>query len=220
MVVKILLIGSIGAGKTTLMDRFKLCGKIKLVYEPIRMWTNFEVEKGRHINCLEMLYSKAMEPFTFQAMTLSSYGTQYNRLVNNYPTDRKAILFDRHAFSSVQIFSKQALKENRIKDYQHKLLTTLCSQLTPNQLLKMDYIFYLHTMPNVCLQRVKERGRKEEIENITLEYLQGLYNNYEEWFGSSFPPFEVPAGQIYKIDSTTERDYVYNKIIEIVESVE
>ena len=40
---------------------------------------------------------------------------------------------------------------------------------------------YLKTSPEICLQRIKKRGRKGE-NNITLEYLKSCHEYHEQWF--------------------------------------
>jgi deoxyadenosine/deoxycytidine kinase len=43
-----------------------------------------------------------------------------------------------------------------------------------------DAIIYLRTPAEVCLQRIKERGRVEEM-SIPLDYLLQLENLHDEW---------------------------------------
>jgi len=39
---------------------------------------------------------------------------------------------------------------------------------------------YLHTPPEICLERLKKRGRFEE-KNIKLEFLRELHELHENW---------------------------------------
>ncbi len=40
---------------------------------------------------------------------------------------------------------------------------------------------YLRTLPNVCLERIRERGRAEEA-YMSIEFLQDLHDKYDEVF--------------------------------------
>ncbi len=44
-----------------------------------------------------------------------------------------------------------------------------------------DIIIYIRTSPETCMNRIITRGRKEELNSISLEYLQSIHNYHESW---------------------------------------
>lgn len=44
---------------------------------------------------------------------------------------------------------------------------------------------YLRTTPEVCLQRMHKRGRKEEA-GVGLDYLNKIHDLHEKWLGNGF----------------------------------
>ena len=54
----------------------------------------------------------------------------------------------------------------------------------------LDLIFYLRSKPETCLNRVYQRGRPEEKNSISFEYLKKLHDFHEEWLIEENEQFE------------------------------
>jgi deoxyadenosine/deoxycytidine kinase len=65
-------------------------------------------------------------------------------------------------------------------------------------------IIYLKCSPEVCLGRIKIRGREEE-KNITLEYLNKLHQAHEDWLNNN------PCALILDCNKDFEHDEEYKK---------
>jgi thymidine kinase len=81
----------------------------------------------------------------------------------------------------------------------------------------LDIIFYLRTNPETCYNRLQQRGRPEETQTVSLDYLQKIHAFHETWLN---PSIETSSIKYYKpssviiIDGDQSIDDVY-KIIEI-----
>lgn len=77
----------------------------------------------------------------------------------------------------------------------------------------LDIIFYLRTNPEVCMRRVQERNRPEEVSSISLEYLKNLHIFHEKWLNSSIKNLHYyqPTSVII-IDANQPVDNVYKSI--------
>ncbi|MFO0001882.1 MAG: deoxynucleoside kinase, partial [bacterium] len=63
--------------------------------------------------------------------------------------------------------------------------------------------------PEVCLQRLKHRGRWEEKE-IEIEYLNQLHQAHEEWLGIQYknrPDYDIPCPVVTLDGNRTDDEY-------------
>lgn len=165
-----------GAGKTTLLEKLAMVSpNITIDCEPIQVWQNF-----RGNNVLDLYYKDPKEyAFIFQSLIQSSV---FNSRRRSVPT-KGIYLLERSLGSSFNVFSRLALDKDILTDLefgvlheQHRVLSeaeTLCG-------IAADLYIYLRIDPRTALERVRARGRKEEI-NVTLPYLRQLHTYYDDW---------------------------------------
>ncbi len=158
---KISLIGSIGAGKTTLLELYSnTIDPIATAYEPF-------------LNNLDNYYNGNISAFEFQLYVITKL-CERNRTYN-----KKDVLMERNLEDAVEIFTN-VLTENKKITTQQRLIIYSLFQSTIDKKLKSNYFIYLRTDPQVCLERIKRRGRECET-GITLEYLTQLHEHYERY---------------------------------------
>lgn len=146
--------GNIGTGKTTLLKSLNY-KNYKYVYEPVDEWGEW----------LNLFYKDKRNAFGFNMKILHSY---HNKLKD------ENIISERSPFTSKEIFYKLALNKRFSSHYEYNLYCEYYDLLAriPN------YFIYIQTDPEVCLERIKNRKRKEE-SNISLEYLKELHKYHE-----------------------------------------
>ena len=100
-------------------------------------------------------------------------------------TTKKIQVFERSIHSSFRIFARLGFKkQNMTRDQYHILeewynfLVSAHKSLTPN------LIFYLRCSPSQALSRIANRSRSEE-STISLEYVQELHEEHEDWLNNS-----------------------------------
>ena len=158
---KISLIGNIGSGKTTLLELYSnTIDPIATAYEPF-------------LNNLDNYYNGNISAFEFQLYVITKL-CERNRTYNK--TD---VLMERNLEDAVEIFTN-VLTENKKITTQQRLIIYSLFQSTIDKKLKSNYFIYLRTDPQVCLERIKKRGRECET-GITLEYLTQLHEHYERY---------------------------------------
>jgi thymidylate kinase len=102
-----------------------------------------------------------------------------------------------------------------LKEPHYEILDKWFRWMTSNHDCNLDIIFYLRTDPEICMQRLHRRGRPEETQSVSLEYLQALHELHEQWLNA---PRDT-SGRFYKppsvivINGDQSIDDVY-KIIE------
>ena len=85
---------------------------------------------------------------------------------------------------------------------------------------KADLIVYLQTDPEVCIERMRNRGRSEET-GISLEWLREVHKLHENWLlpstvmDSNEKRFPIPARKVYVVDANkngSEADHFVPKM--------
>ena len=114
--------------------------------------------------------------------------------------------------SGFQIFTKIALQREEISGLEMCMLHFMNKIFTEKMLgdfCKPDLIIYLRTDPEVCLQRLKHRGRWEE-KGIKIEYLNQLHQAHEEWLGIQYknrPNYDIPCPVVTLDGNRTDDEY-------------
>jgi deoxyadenosine/deoxycytidine kinase len=158
---KISLIGSIGSGKTTLLELYSnTIDPIQTAYEPF-------------LNNLDNYYNGNISAFEFQLYVITKL-CERNRTYN-----KNDVLMERNIEDAVEIFTN-VLTENKKITPAQQLIIYILFQNTIDKRLKSNFFIYLRTDPQVCFERINQRGRGCE-KNITIEYLTQLHEHYERY---------------------------------------
>jgi deoxyadenosine/deoxycytidine kinase len=110
--------------------------------------------------------------------------TRLDQLNEAKPTE-KTIMMERSILSGFRIFTKIALMREEISGLDN------CMLHFP------DLIIYLRTDPDVCLQRLKHRGR-------------WLHQAHEEWLGIQYknrPNYDIPCPVVTLDGNRTDDEY-------------
>ena len=188
MVMIYALCGSIGAGKTTVLQNLELLLKDKCViaYEPVNIWRNVPSLRnpGVKYNLLDDNYHTKPSAFEFQSLIRCSI---IENICKSYEICRNKssdLLFtERTPYDGGHVFSEIALRDESLDDRQFSILR-MNEQLgakTSPEVHYFEKIFYLHCEPKVALERIQQRNRSEEKGIITGELLENLDFYYKQW---------------------------------------
>ena len=166
--------GGIAAGKLTLGLALETTGRAGYIPEPTTEWqTKFDK------NILDLFYSDpARYSFTFQISAFVTRSKTWSEVLSL--TDHSNIFLDRSVFSDRYIFAESLYEQGLMTLTEFQVYTDMWDFLVGQYCVTPEKIIYVRTDPEVCLERIKSRGRTEEA-GITLEYLQHLHNRHESW---------------------------------------
>lgn len=169
-----LLEGNIGAGKTSLGNVLKASTRFEFLEEPVSIW-----REGFANNLFEMFY-KDMErwSFTFQIMAFTTRAKTWSEILTQVQGDQ--VILERSIFTDRHVFAKNLYAQGAMNDSEWQLYQQLWDFLALNYCLVPDKILYLRTPAEVCLERIKQRGREEE-QQVPLDYLKRLEDLHDEW---------------------------------------
>lgn len=177
----ILLEGNIGAGKTTVGRAIAASGLYGFIEEPTRAW-----QEQFASNMLENLYrDPARWAFTFQICTFITRAKSWAEIARL--TNHSRVVLERSIFCDRFVFVENFYRTGLMTLTEYQLYCGMWEYMTSHYLDRPDMIIYLRTPSEVCLERIRARGREEEC-GISLEYLLQLERLHDEWLLDSGDP--------------------------------
>jgi deoxyadenosine/deoxycytidine kinase len=155
--------GNIGAGKTT------LCGNLS------KLGFTIYGEPVKDNPFLDKFYKDPKQyAFIMQIFMLTKRYESTKQIIKNKTKGiQDRTIYEDKIFVSV-LCDNGMMDEDQKKTYED--LVTLMFE----NIVMPDFLIYLDTEPQDCLERIKRRGRKCE-ESIELTYLQKLHDYYERF---------------------------------------
>nr|XP_033799291.1 thymidine kinase 2, mitochondrial [Geotrypetes seraphini] len=174
--------GNIASGKTTCLEYFAKTTNIEVLEEPVAKWRNI-----RGHNPLGLMYQDAAR----WGITLQTYIQLTMLQRHTRPSRYPMRMMERSIHSAKYIFVENLYQSGNMPEVDYAVLTEWFNWIVENIDISVDLIVYLHTSPETCYKRLKERCREEE-KLIPMEYLEAIHHLHEEWLiqQNSFP---VPA---------------------------
>ena len=170
----ILLEGNIGAGKTTVGRTVARSGSLGFIEEPTKMW-----REGFNSNLLDQFYRDPHRwAFTFQICAFITRAKTWREVLAL--TDHSRVILERSVFCDRNVFAENCFRTGLMSAAEFQLYTGLWDFLVANYCVEPDLILYLRTPADVCMARIKERDRIEEV-GIPPEYLLQLEGLHDEW---------------------------------------
>lgn len=158
--------GNIGAGKSTMLDRFVQLydNDIIVIKEDLDAYTNM----NGSVNILQEFYSNCKYSFAFQTVCLMSKVDKIQSILSHNPhawiITERSIVSDRYMFAD--LLHKSGMMDN--VEYQ-----TYLYHYNRYQMYEPDIMVHLDVGVSTCYERIKMRNREGE-ENISMEYLTDL----------------------------------------------
>jgi deoxyadenosine/deoxycytidine kinase len=157
--------GNMGVGKTSL---------VQLLSKEFNWKSNYEsVDNNPYLS--DFYGDMKKYSFPLQIYFLHDRFNQVLEIKNS----KQTVIQDRTIYEDAFIFAKSLHKMNLMsnRDYENylKLFQTMAEIITPP-----DLIIYLKSDIPKIVHQIKKRGREYENE-IDVEYLKGLNDNYNEW---------------------------------------
>ncbi len=169
-----LLEGNIGAGKTSLGNILKNSREFEFLEEPVDTW-----REGFAGNLFEMFYTDMPRwSFTFQIMAFTTRAKTWSEILQKVQGDR--VVLERSIYTDRNVFAKNLYAAGAMNDSEWQVYQQLWEFLASNYCEKPQKIIYLRTPAELCLERIKQRGRNEE-QQMPLDYLKSLEALHDEW---------------------------------------
>jgi deoxyadenosine/deoxycytidine kinase len=196
-----ILEGQIGAGKSTLISRLKEQAfpfDHVVVQEPVDLWMRMKDSTGTSV--IEKYYADMPKyGFTFQMFILATRVKCILDAVRDHPD--KVVFCERSFLTDINIFAKGMFEGGVLEEIEWRVFQHVFDFITSEIRIMIDGILYLRCEPEVCLQRIRGRGRDGE-GSIGLEYLRGLHDAHEAWIGkTTLPSMTIDGNNDLSIDA-------------------
>lgn len=170
----ILFEGNIAAGKSTVGRRLAESELFGFVEEPVGAW-----QQDFDENLLDLFYRDTNRwAFTFQLAAFTTRAKTWSEVLAII--DHRNVVLERSIYCDRYVFAKNCYQSGLMKKTEWQLYCKLWDWLESNWCAEPDKIVYLRTPAEVCLERIKARGRAEET-TIPIEYLRDLEVLHDEW---------------------------------------
>ncbi len=170
----ILLEGNIGAGKSTVGQLLKASSRFEFIEEPVDKW-----QTGFASNLLQMFYTDMSRwSFTFQILAFITRAKTWQEILAR--TEHRRVVLERSIFTDRHVFATSMHQIGAMTETEWQVYCGLWDFLVANYCVEPDAIVYLRTPAEVCIERIKERDRTEEV-GIQLDYLQRLEALHDNW---------------------------------------
>ncbi|RWS01888.1 thymidine kinase 2-like protein [Dinothrombium tinctorium] len=172
MMTTVIVEGNIASGKSTFLNYFKrkFANRVSLCFEPLHKWRDVN-----GYNLFDLLYKDSQRwNFAFQMFS------DLTRLqIHESRTNERVKIMERSLFSAKHCFVENSYQKKLVSEVEYLILNEWFNFYTKQRNLKVDFIVYLKTTPEVCLQRIKLRNRSEEE-----DYLKSLHDLHEKWLSN------------------------------------
>ncbi|XP_028373253.1 deoxyguanosine kinase, mitochondrial isoform X1 [Phyllostomus discolor] len=185
--------GNIAVGKSTFVKLLeKTYPEWHVATEPVATWQNVQAAGTQKActtpnlgNLLDLMYREpARWSYTFQTF---SFMTRLKVGLEPFPekllqAEKAVQIFERSVYSDRYIFAKSLFENGSINAMEWHIYQEWHSFLLQEfaSRLQLCGFIYLQATPQVCLKRLHQRDRKEEI-GIELAYLEQLHDQHEAW---------------------------------------
>ena len=195
--------GNIGAGKTTIL---KIIGKnfddVTFVEEPVSQWQNLGGD-----NLLEKFYKDPERwGFSFEFYSMLS---KIKCLLKASESEKNIVIIERSLLSN-KIFFDISKDMNKLNDLEYGMLINTYNFYMQNIYPMLNGIIYLNTPVDLCVQRIIQRNRGEEV-NVDKNYLLMLKDKFDELSNySTIPTLVIDGNFDLERDSTKVGIEIHN----------
>lgn len=196
--------GSIGSGKSTILTHLESTN-VETIQEPVNVWRSLKDENG--CSLLDLFYKNPLRyAYLFQTMV---FKTRLKSL--DTPQIKNIRISERSVWTDRYIFMEAMKNTNSISKIEQECYDAWYDWLTNAFFKQPDGIIYIRSSPEVCLLRIKERGRNEET-SISIEYLKELHECHDKWLGN----WTKTPVYIIQNDIDTPLESIVNEIKNII----
>jgi deoxyadenosine/deoxycytidine kinase len=179
--------GNIASGKSTFIDfikdYFKKMRDIYIIKDTATKYENFDnyVKNPRQFAFRFQYWLVLDKEKQFKKVNKKIRKTTVKK--TTMEEKKSMIIWDRSIYSDA-IFFKLMKKNGFINNLENSAYQQKIDDLIKNGTMKSDLSVYFHSTPETCLERIKTRGIRSEIESYSYSYIKTIHDLHEDFFNS------------------------------------
>ncbi len=199
--------GNIGSGKSTLVSYLNRhlptiehaggsFDRVVYLQEPVDEWSTFTDE--HRVPILTHFYQDPEKySFSFQMMAYISRISRLRQAIRENDSENTIIICERSVDTDKNVFAKMLYEDKKINEIDYSIYLRWFSEFTRD--ITISNIIYLKTSPEVCKDRIEQRGR--EGEDIPIEYLTRCHEYHNRWIETNRENFVIDGNAINNEDN-------------------
>jgi deoxyadenosine/deoxycytidine kinase len=195
----IVIVGNLGAGKTTLA---------KKIGEKMNWYVGYESVVDNPY--LTDFYSDMAKWSYHLQLYFLGFRAEQHKLASEYT---QSSILDRSIYEDAHIFAKSLFKSGLLEERDYDSYMKLYHIVIEN-LPKPDLLVYVHAPIEVLKQRINQRGQKFD-KDLSTEYLTMIEGAYQEWLNQfdDCPLINFDSSQLNYLDNETDFQFVLDEIL-------
>lgn len=196
--IRVSVEGIIGCGKSVLLEGLQQeLPWVEVIFEDLLGWKSLQTAEGPEDIFAKFYADPKTHAFAFQNHVMQSLSLR--RSSSNF------VVMERSLHSSFHVFVSLLRERDVLTSIEQAVLTgwySLTGQMSsPEILTRPNAVLFLDVSPEIALERVQRRGRREE-HGVDLPYLRDLHRLHESWF-AQLPNLSPPdAFQLARLDAS------------------
>lgn len=193
-IMKIIVEGNIGGGKSTVLRKVANVVSLPVFLEPV----DTEWKEG-----LSYFYSNpARWGLTFNFKVLDTYHT-WNQTTPN-------AIYERSPLSCKNVFTKLQILDKTMTEFEAKLFESMYGKLA----WEPEVLIYINTSPEVCYERMSKRARECE-SSVPLSYLEQIKLQYEVMLQDIKNNGNIV---VHEVDGNRCPDDIYEDVLRLIKT--
>ena len=204
----IIICGPLSSGKTSLASILSEAFDIGPLYESL------------DTNLFFKNFYKDMQKWGFHtAISFLIRAIEVQKEIKSF-LDIKSICQDWHVLEHHEVYNWVMRKNDILSEREYSVCGQL-NRILKSLLIKPNLVIYLKTNSNTILERVYKRRRKEELEGLTLDYIDSLVQRYSQWIDSlNSPVFQIDTSNIDFVNRESDKQFIINQVKEKAFTIE
>lgn len=204
----IIIDGNIGSGKSSVLTRLQHI-------QPTQNWNiipeKFVFGDANNDPILPKFYNNPDKyGMSVQLKVLLSHMENKTNTITDSTT-----ITERSPLSCLYVFGELLAESGYINEEEQ----AICIDINKRYGWFPNHAIYIRTSPDVCYERIHNRGRDYERESIKLSYLESLHDKYENLYTTSVPHIASNM-KVYVVDGNRPIDEVYANVLDILAEIQ
>lgn len=191
--MKIAIVGNIGIGKSTVIQKLSQSTRLPIFLEPVDDWKEW----------LHLFYEDNQRwGFSFNINVLMSF--------HQWKNNQFKAIYERSPMCCRYVFTQLQYDKGFLTELEMQLFNKIYNEVA----WEPDVVIYLKASPETCMERMNQRGRECE-SNVELAYIETIHRLYEKMMDAC----QSKGKRVIVVDAEQTSDVVFSQVEDAIRSI-